>query len=49
MAVYRCSWCGRFYSSSLPEGSACANHIPEWNEWLRKHIEKFNAKLRGEA
>jgi len=43
--VYRCPWCGRFYSSYLPEGSACRDHIVEWNEWLRKDIEKFNQRL----
>jgi hypothetical protein len=34
--------CGRFYSSPLPEGSSCVNHIPEWNEWLTKQIAQFN-------
>ena len=34
MSVYRCDWCGRFYSSPLPEGSACPNHIPEHNARL---------------
>jgi len=43
--TYRCDWCGRFYSSPLPEGSACESHIQEHNERLRKSIERFNAKL----
>lgn len=29
--VYRCEWCGRFYKSSLPDGSACPNHIFQYN------------------
>ncbi len=45
--VYRCPWCGRFYSSPLPEGSACPNHIPEWNEQLRADIERFNKRLHA--
>lgn len=45
MTVYRCDWCGRFYSSALPEPSACANHIPEHNERLQAQIARFNAKL----
>jgi hypothetical protein len=45
MPVYRCDWCGRFYSSPLPEGSACANHIPEHNERLRLSIQRHNARL----
>jgi len=43
--VYRCDWCGRFYSSPLPEGSACDDHIPEHNERLRASIERFNRRL----
>lgn len=43
--VYRCDWCGRFYSSPLPEGSACADHIPEHNERLRRSIERHNNRL----
>ena len=43
--VYRCDWCGRFYSSPLPEGSACVNHIPEHNARLEKAIALFNARL----
>lgn len=45
MPVYRCDWCGRFYSSPLPEGSACPSHIPEHNERLRRQIAAFNARL----
>lgn len=45
MAVYKCDWCGRFYSSQLPEPTACADHIPEANARLRKDIAEFNAKL----
>lgn len=45
MSVYRCEWCGRFYSSPLPEDSACPNHIPEHNERLRQSIERHNAKI----
>lgn len=44
--IYRCEWCGRFYASPLPEGSACPNHIPEHNERLRVSIEAFNSRLR---
>lgn len=43
--IYHCDWCGRFYASALPEGSACQNHIPEHNKRLRDAIEKHNAKL----
>jgi hypothetical protein len=43
--VYRCDWCGRFYSSSLPEGSACPNHIPEHNARLAASIARHNARL----
>ena len=45
MAAFRCQWCGRFFSSELPEASGCPNHILEANEQLRKSIEKHNAKL----
>jgi hypothetical protein len=45
MPVYRCDWCGRFYSDPGPEGSACQNHIPEHSERLRKSIERHNAKI----
>jgi dynactin complex subunit len=48
VSVYRCDWCGRFYSSPLPEDSACPDHIPEHNERLRKSIAKHNEKLRQE-
>ncbi len=43
--VYRCDWCGRFYSSPLPEPSACRDHIPEHNARLTENIRQFNAKL----
>jgi hypothetical protein len=43
--VYRCEWCGRFYSSPLPEDSACPNHIPEHNERMRAQIARHNEKL----
>jgi hypothetical protein len=46
--VYRCDWCGRFYSSPLPEGSACDDHIPEHNERLTRNIARFNARLQAE-
>jgi hypothetical protein len=45
MSVYRCDWCGRFYSSPLPEGSACDNHIPEHNERLTAQIARHNEKV----
>lgn len=45
MAVYRCDWCGRFYSSPLPEDSACPDHIPEHNARLSASIAQFNARL----
>lgn len=45
MTVFRCDWCGRFYSSPLPEGSACQNHVAEHNERLRRDIERFNQRL----
>lgn len=45
MPVYHCDWCGRFYSSQLPDGSACDRHIPEHNERLRKSIEQHNQRL----
>jgi hypothetical protein len=49
MTVYRCDWCGRFYSSPLPEDSACPDHIPEHNERHRRSIERFNERLRTRA
>ena len=36
--TFRCDWCGRFYSSELPDGSACPDHIIEHNERLRREI-----------
>ena len=45
MADYRCEWCGRFYSSQLPESSACPNHIHEHNERLSASIARHNEKL----
>jgi hypothetical protein len=47
--VYKCEWCGRFYSSPLPDRSACDAHIPEHNERLSKSIKRFNAKLKSRA
>jgi hypothetical protein len=47
MPVYRCDWCGRFYSSPLPEGSACDNHIPEHNARLSASIARHNQRLNG--
>jgi len=49
MSLFRCDWCGRFYSSPLPEGSACDNHIIEHNERLQRSIERFNGRLSPEA
>jgi hypothetical protein len=45
MPVYRCDWCGRFYSSPLPDGSACQNHIPEHNARLTASIARHNERL----
>lgn len=45
MPVYRCDWCGRFYSSPLPENTSCPNHIPEHNERLQASIARHNQKL----
>lgn len=47
MTVYRCDWCGRFYSSPLPEWSACDDHIPEHNARLTASIARHNARLRA--
>lgn len=44
--TFRCEWCGRFYTSALPEGSACQNHIPEHNARLRTDMARFNARLQ---
>ena len=46
MSIYRCDWCGRFYSSPLPEDSACPNHIQEHNERLRQSIARHNEKIK---
>jgi hypothetical protein len=46
MPVYRCDWCGRFYSSPLPEGSACDEHIHEHNERHSADIARFNERLK---
>lgn len=46
MNVYRCEWCGRFYASAAPEGSACPNHIPEHNKRLSEQIARHNERLR---
>lgn len=43
--IYNCEWCGRFYSSPLPEPSSCPNHIPEWNKKLSKMINEFNQRI----
>lgn len=44
MSVYRCDWCGRFYSSPLPESTACPNHIREANEKFSKEMAKSRAE-----
>ena len=49
MATYRCDWCGRFYSSELPEPSACESHIPEHRRRLMLAIDKHNARLASKA
>ena len=46
MAVYRCEWCGRFYSSPLPEPSGCEAHIREANERLARQIAAHNERIR---
>jgi hypothetical protein len=46
MTVYRCDWCGRFYASPLPEGSACDNHIVEHNARHSADIARFNERLK---
>src|SRR5687768_4039702 len=46
MSRYRCSWCGRFYSSPLPEDSACDNHIPEHNAQLAASIARHNWRIQ---
>ena len=43
--VFRCDWCGRFYSSHLPEGSACRDHIVDHNERLAQDIAASNKRL----
>jgi hypothetical protein len=45
MSVFRCDWCGRFYTDPTPYGSACRDHIPEHNERLRRSIERHNQRL----
>ena len=45
MPVYRCKWCGLFYTSTLPESHGCYRHQPEANAELQKSIEKHNAQL----
>ena len=45
MTVYRCDWCGRFYSSPLPEKSACDDHVLDHNARLMESIDRHNAKL----
>ena len=47
MPVYRCDWCGRFYSDPGPEGSACPNHIPEHNARLKASIARHNARIEA--
>lgn len=46
MATFRCDWCGRFYSSPLPDGSACDDHQHEYSVRLRQEIDRFNARLK---
>lgn len=45
MTVYRCEWCGRFYSTALPEPSACPDHILDHNARLAVDIARFNAAV----
>ena len=45
--VFRCDWCGRFYASSLPEGSACQDHIQDHNARLADSIARHNAKVEA--
>ena len=45
MPTYRCDWCGRFYSSPLPEPSSCRDHIPEWNAKLTRMIADFKSTI----
>jgi len=35
----RCGICGRFYSTSLPDDSACNDHIYDWNKQKRFLIQ----------
>jgi hypothetical protein len=49
MRTYRCDWCGRFYSSPLPDPSACDDHLYEHGELLKARIEKHNAKMRANS
>ncbi len=43
--IYRCQFCGRFYSSELPEATACPDHASEAAEKLRRDIARFNVRL----
>jgi hypothetical protein len=49
MPVHRCHWCGKFYSSEVPDSYGCPNHIVEHNAMLAANITKFNAKLKAET
>lgn len=42
---HRCQFCGRWFTSELPDGYGCPNHIHEGSEALRRSIEQHNARL----
>jgi hypothetical protein len=47
--VFRCDFCGRFYSSPLPDGSACPQHIYDHNQRQESAIKRFNERLRRDV
>lgn len=48
MPVYRCDWCGKFYSSPLPDGTACPNHLDSYRVVAKWRREQHNKKIERE-
>lgn len=42
---HRCEWCGKFFSSPLPDAFGCKNHIAEHNAKMQRSIDEHNRKL----
>lgn len=42
---HRCDYCGRFYSSPLPDGNGCREHAHLGRQEREERIKAYNRRL----